>query len=444
MLEGLQDKLGRIFRKLKNRGKLTIDDVNDSLREVRVALLEADVSLKVARDFINKIREKATGEELWKSLTPGQLVVKYVRDELVELMGSRNYKINFASQGPTIIMMIGLHGSGKTTSAGKLALNFKNKGHKPLLVATDIYRPAAIQQLQTLGRKLELPVFSLGDKQSPLNICKGAIKQSEREANDLIIIDTAGRLHIDQELMEELKLLKREIKPNEVLLVVDAMTGQEAVNVAEKFNNDIGIDGIFLTKFDGDARGGAALSTKAITGKPVKFIGVGEKLDSLEDFHPDRIASRILGMGDVLGLIEKAEESMDLEKAKELEKKIRMEEFDLEDFLDQMQQIKKMGPLDQIMSMIPGFSTNKQLKNVQVDENELKHIEAIICSMTKEERRNPQILNASRRRRIAQGSGTEVSQVNRLIKQYEMSKKMMKQLTDIQKGKGAFKIPFFK
>lgn len=444
MFEGLQDKLGRIFRKLKNRGKLTIDDVNDALREVRIALLEADVSLKVARDFINKIKEKATGEELWKSLTPGQLVVKYVRNELIELMGSKSYKLNFSSQGPTIIMLAGLHGSGKTTSAGKLALNLKNNGHKPLLVATDIYRPAAIQQLKILGEKLNIPVYSLGEKQSPLNICKGAIKQSEKEALDVIIIDTAGRLHIDRELMEELKLLKKEIKPHEVLLVVDAMTGQEAVNVADTFNKDIGLDGIILTKLDGDARGGAALSAKAVTGKPIKFIGVGEKLEALEAFHPDRMASRILGMGDVLGLIEKAEASLDIEKAEALEKKIKSQGFDLEDFLDQMRQIRKIGPLDQILSMIPGIAGNKQLKNIQVDEKELKHIEAIICSMTKEERRKPDILNASRRRRIAEGSGTEVSQVNRLIKQYEMSKKMMKQMADMEKGKMPLKIPFFR
>jgi signal recognition particle subunit SRP54 len=444
MFEGLQDKLGRVFRKLKNRGKLTIDDVNDAMREVRVALIEADVNLKVVREFVNRVKEKATGEEMWKSLTPGQLVVKYVRDELIEIMGSKNFKINLSSQGPTIIMIVGLHGSGKTTTCGKLALSFKNKNHKPLLVACDIYRPAAIHQLKVLGSQIDVPVFSMDPGKSPVEICKNALLKSEKEALDIIIIDTAGRLHVDNELMDELKAVKSNINPQEILLVVDSMTGQEAVNISEKFNNEIGIDGIILTKLDGDSRGGAALSAKFVTGKPIKFAGIGEKMDALEPFYPDRIVSRILGMGDVLGLIEKAESVMDIENAQLLHKKMKTQEFDLEDFLSQMKQIKKMGPLENVLNMIPGFAGNKQLKDAKVDEKEFKHIEAIITSMTTDERRNPKILNASRRRRIAKGSGTDVSQINRLINQFEMSKKMMKQLADLEKGKGLMKLPFFR
>lgn len=444
MFESLQEKLGNIFRKLRSRGKLTEKDVDLALREVRQALLEADVNLRVVKDFVRKIREHAVGEAVWKSLTPGQLVIKFVKDELIELMGSSSARLELSPHPPTVIMITGLHGSGKTTTAGKLSLHLKEKGHHPLLVATDIYRPAAIQQLQVLGEKLEIPVYTLGEKQTPVNICRGALKAAKEGGKDVVIIDTAGRLHIDDELMAELGEIKTQIKPSEILLVVDAMTGQDAVNIAESFNNALDIDGVVLTKMDGDARGGAALSVKAVTGKPIKFIGIGEKLEALEVFHPDRMASRILGMGDVLGLIEKAEQTFDMEKAEELEKKLRSQDLSLDDFLEQLQQVRSMGPIDQLIGMIPGMSGMGAMKNVVVDEKQLGRIEAIIQSMTPQERNNPHILNASRRRRIASGSGTEVSDVNRLLKQYDMAKKMIKQLAQRGKpGKGfGFKLPF--
>jgi signal recognition particle subunit SRP54 len=448
MFENLSERLAAIFKKLRGRGKLSEQDVGDVLREVRMALLEADVNLQVARDFIKKVKERAVGEAIWDSLTPAQQVIKFVRDELIELMGSSNEKLTIASQPPTIIMMVGLHGSGKTTTTAKLALHLKEKGHRPIMAATDVYRPAAITQLQVLGSQIEVPVFSLGDRQTPLNICLGALGQASREGRDILLIDTAGRLHIDEELMRELGEIKEKIRPTEVLLVVDAMIGQDSVQMAEQFNRSVGIDGLVLTKLDGDARGGAALSIKSVTGKPVKFVGVGEKLTALEPFHPDRMAGRILGMGDVLTLIEKAETAFDAQKAQELEQKIREQSFTLEDFLDQLRQLRKMGPLEQILGMMPGFSQAKGLKDLRVDEKEMAHIEAIICSMTKEERCNPGLLNSSRRRRIAAGSGLEVSDINRLVKQYDMVKKMMKQFADFDRpGKGGrkkmMKIPFW-
>ncbi|MDQ7825017.1 MAG: signal recognition particle protein [Candidatus Eremiobacteraeota bacterium] len=444
MFESLQEKLGNIFKKLRSRGKLTEKDVELALREVRQALLEADVNLKVVRDFINRVKEKAVGEAVWKSLTPGQLVIKFVKDELVELMGSTSSRLDLSPDPPTIVMVVGLHGSGKTTTCGKLAGHFKEKGHHPLLVATDIYRPAAIAQLKVLGDKLEVPVYTLGEKQSPVNICKGAMKAAATSGRDIVIIDTAGRLHIDEELMKELVEVKSSISPHEILLVVDAMTGQDAVNIAESFNKALSIDGVVLTKMDGDARGGAALSVKAVTGKPIKFVGVGEKLDAIEVFHPDRMASRILGMGDVLGLIEKAEATFDVEKAEELEKKLRTQELTLGDFLVQLQQVRQMGPLDQLLDMIPGMSGMGNMKGMVVDEKQLGRIEAIIQSMTPQERNVPSILNAGRRRRIASGSGTSVADVNRLLKQYDMAKKMVKQLAGFEKTKRrpAFKLPF--
>lgn len=442
MFESLQDKLGSIFKKLRGRGKLSEQDVDLALREVRIALLEADVSLKVVKDFISKVRAKSVGEAVWNSLTPGQLVVKFVKDELVELMGAGKASIMLAPQPPTVIMLAGLNGAGKTTTSGKLALYFKEKGHSPLLVATDIYRPAAITQLRVLGEKLGVPVYSLGDKQSPVNICKGAVSQASSTGRDIVIIDTAGRFHIDEELMRELIDIKTNIRLDETLLVVDAMTGQEAVNIAESFNNQIGIDGVILTKLDGDARGGAALSVKAVTGKPVKFAGMGEKLEALEPFNADRIVSRILGMGDVLGLIEKAESAYSEDQVKELERKFRKQEFSLQDFLEQIQQVRKMGPIQSLLSMIPGFSS--ALKDMPIDDSQVAHVEAIIQSMTPKERKEPSVLNASRKRRIASGSGMQVSDVNRLIKQYDMSKKMFKQFGNLDKMKKnlPFKLPF--
>ncbi|MGV8124422.1 MAG: signal recognition particle protein [Candidatus Xenobiia bacterium LiM19] len=435
MFESLQEKLGNIFKKLRGRGKLTEKDVDLALREVRQALLEADVNLKVVRDFVKKVREKAVGEAVWKSLTPGQLVIKFVKDELLELMGSTSSRLELAPQPPTVIMIVGLHGSGKTTSSGKLALHLKEKGHHPMLVATDIYRPAAITQLQVLGEKLEIPVYTLGEKQTPVNICKGAMKAAAQTGRDIVIVDTAGRLHIDEDLMKELVEMRDNIKPHQILLVVDAMTGQDAVNIAERFNQALNIDGVVLTKLDGDARGGAALSVKAVTGKPIKFVGTGEKLEALEIFHPDRMTSRILGMGDVLGLIEKAEASFDMEKAEEFERKLRTQELSLDDFLQQLQQVRSMGPIDQLLGMIPGMSAGA-MKNVAVDEKQLSRIEAIIQSMTPLERNSPVVLNASRKRRVANGSGVQVADVNRLLKQYDMAKKMVKQIAHMGKGKG--------
>lgn len=442
--EGLANKLQATFKKLRGSGKLNEKDVVNAMREVKIALLEADVNFKVVKDFISKVTERAIGQEVLESLTPGQQVIKIVNDELTQLMGSTQSKISFSSRPPTIIMMIGLQGAGKTTTCGKLGLNLKKQGKKPLLVACDVYRPAAIKQLHVVGEQVDVDVFSLGDKLKPVDISKAALEYAVKNGYDLMIIDTAGRLHINDELMHELISIKENIKPNEILLVVDSMTGQDAVNVSESFNEKLGIDGVILTKLDGDTRGGAALSIKAVTGKPIKFAGVGEKMVDLEPFHPDRMASRILGMGDMLSLIEKAQSTIDEKKALELEKKIRSQQFTFEDFLEQLQQMKNMGPLSQLVDMIPGFKAGK-FKNLEVDDRELIKIEAIINSMTKKERQDPSVLNASRRKRIAFGSGSSIQDVNKVIRNFEQTRKMFKQFSDMGKDikKGRKKLPFF-
>lgn len=445
VFESLADKLQQTFKKLRGKGKLSEADVTAALKEVRMALLEADVNFKVVKDLVAKIKERAIGQEVLDSLTPAQQVIKIVNEELTSLMGGTQSRIAIASRPPTVIMLVGLQGAGKTTTAGKLAHLLQRQGKRPLMVAADIYRPAAIKQLEVLGEKLEIPVFTLG-QENPVNIAKKAVDQALMMARDIVIIDTAGRLHINEELMNELKSIKQTVKPHEILLVVDAMTGQDAVNVAESFNNELGLDGIILTKLDGDARGGAALSIKAVTGQPIKFAGMGEKLDALEPFHPDRMASRILGMGDVLSFIEKAESAINLEKAQEMQKKLRKEEFTLDDFLEQIEQVRKLGPLDQILGMIPGMGKLKQLQGMDIDDKEVKHIIAIIRSMTAKERRDPAIINGSRRKRIALGSGTRVQDVNRLLKQFGEAKKMMKRLQEMQKSgkKPSFKLPFMR
>lgn len=432
--DNLTARLQETMKKLRGKGRLSEKDVDEALREVRLALLEADVNYKVVRDFIKRVKERAVGEEVLSSLTPGQQVIKIVNDELTTLMGGTLAKLQLSSRPPSVIMMVGLQGAGKTTTAAKLARLLKGQGHRPLLVAADVYRPAAIKQLLVLGEQINVPVFSMGE-QNPVDIAKAAVSHGTSHGNDVIIIDTAGRLHVDEELMGELVQIKEAVSPHEILLVVDAMTGQDAVNVAEAFNSQLDIGGVVLTKLDGDARGGAALSVKAVTGKPIKFVGVSEKMDGLEPFHPDRMASRILGMGDVLTLIEKAVSTVDEEKAKQLAHKLKEAEFTLEDFLDQLEQLKKMGPLDQILGMLPGMGPVKQLKNLEVDEKHLTRIEAIINSMTPEERRNPQIIGGSRRKRIARGSGTRVQDVNRLLKQFEQTRQLMKQLAGPEKGR---------
>ena len=448
IFEGLADKLQGALGKLKSKGKLTEKDVKDAMREVKLALLEADVNFKVVKDFIKKVQDRAVGQEVMQSLTPAQHVIKIVNEELTSLMGDVQSKITMSSKPPTVIMMAGLQGAGKTTTSGKLGGYLKKQGKKPLLVACDIYRPAAIKQLQVVGEKLDIPVFNMGDKESPVNIAKAALAHAQRNNNDLVIIDTAGRLHVDEALMDELKQIKSEVRPHEILLVVDAMTGQDAVNVAQSFNDALGIDGVVLTKLDGDTRGGAALSIRSVTQKPIKFVGMGEKLGDLEPFHPDRMASRILGMGDVLSLIEKAQESIDLDKAKELEQKLKKQEFDFEDFLDQMEQLKKLGPLNKILEMVPGMGGMKEMQDLDFNNKEIVKIKAIIQSMTKEERRNPGILNASRKKRIARGSATTVQDVNRLVKQFEEMKKMMKKFSGMEKSmkkRGSFGgFPFFR
>ena len=427
IFEGLSEKLQNAFGKLRSKGKLTEEDVKLAMREVKMALLEADVNFKVVKDFIKVVQERCIGEDVMKSLTPGQMVVKIVNEELTALMGDVQSKISFSSKSPTVIMMVGLQGAGKTTTSGKLAGYLKGQGKNPLLVAGDVYRPAAIKQLQVVGEKLDIEVFTLGDKVSPVDIAKAALEHANKNKNDLVIIDTAGRLHVDEVLMQELKDIKSVARPQEILLVVDAMTGQDAVNVAESFDTALGIDGVVLTKMDGDTRGGAALSIRAVTKKPIKFVGMGEKLDNIEQFYPDRMASRILGMGDVLTLIEKAQSSLDMEKAKELEAKMRKNEMDFEDFLNQLEQIQKIGSIDKIMDMIPGMGGMKaQMGDMEKGKKELKKTKAIIQSMTVKERRNPSILNASRKKRIARGSATTVADVNRLIKQFNEMKKMMK------------------
>ena len=449
IFEGLSDKLQGALGKLKSKGKLTEKDVKDAMREVKLALLEADVNFKVVKDFIKKVQERCVGQDVMTSLTPAQHVIKIVNEELTSLMGDVKSKVMISSKPPTIIMMVGLQGAGKTTTSGKLGNYLKKQGKKPLLVACDVYRPAAIKQLQVVGEKLDIPVFNMGDKESPVNIAKAGLSHAIKNNHDLVIIDTAGRLHIDETLMDELKSIKSEVKPHEILLVVDSMTGQDAVNVSESFDEALGLDGVILTKLDGDTRGGAALSIRAVTQKPIKFIGMGEKLDDLEPFYPDRMASRILGMGDVLSLIEKAQDAIDMEKAKELEQKMKKQDFDFEDFLTQMEQIENMGPLDKVLGMIPGMGNLKnQLGDVDLNGKEMRRTKAIIQSMTLEERRNPQILNASRKRRIAKGSGTSVQDINRLVKQLNEMKKMMKMFMGNQKGikkRGALSgLPFFK
>ena len=429
--EGLSSKLQEITRKLRGKARITESDLKEMLREVKLALLEADVNYKIVKDFIATIQEKALGQDVLKSLTPGQQVVKIVKDELVELLGGTESKINFTSNPPTIIMLVGLQGSGKTTTAGKLANLLRKQGKKPLLVACDVYRPAAIKQLQVVGNSLNIPVFSNENSKDVVHIAKQSINEAISKLNDVIILDTAGRLHIDEELMNELKNVKTAVRPHEILLVVDSMTGQDAVNVATSFNEALGIDGIILTKLDGDTRGGAALSVKKVTNRPIKFAATGEKLSDIEEFHPERMASRILGMGDVLYIIEKAEETFDEEEALKLEKRLKSKkEFDLDDYLMQLRQVKKMGSFSSILKMIPGMN---QIKDLKVDDKEFDRIEAIICSMTSEEKRNPKLLNASRRKRIAQGSGTSVQQINKFMNSFEMSQKMMKKM---QTGKG--------
>jgi len=434
VFESLTTKLDSIFSQLRGRGKLTEANIKDAMREIRLALLEADVNFQVVKDFVERVREQSMGQEVMRSLTPGQQVVKIVRDELSALMGGEHRPLSIATQPPTTILLMGLQGSGKTTTAAKLACTFKNNGHRPMLVAADVYRPAAIEQLRTLGASLNIPVFADADSRDVPGICAQARSAARSGNHNILIIDTAGRLQINEELMQELRDVKAVAPPHHSLLVVDAMTGQEAVKVAQAFDADVGIDATILTKLDGDARGGAALSIRAVVGKPIQYIGVGEKLDALEPFHPDRMASRILGMGDVLSLIEKAEQTIDEETAAELEEKLRKASFTLEDFQAQLQQIKKLGSLDSIISMIPGM---KKAKLPSVDDRELQRVEAIISSMTLEERRNHLIINGSRRKRIARGSGTEVGDVNRLIKQFTQTQKMMKSIMGAQKqGKG--------
>lgn len=445
VFESLSEKLQNALGKLKSKGKLSEKDVDLAMREVRLALLEADVNFKVVKNFIKDVKERAIGNEVMQSLTPGQHVIKIVNEELTKLMGDKESKINFASSPPTVILMCGLQGAGKTTTTGKLAFNLKKQNKRPLLVACDIYRPAAIKQLEVVGEKAGVPVFSMGNKHNPVDIAKAALEHGKKHGNDIIIVDTAGRLHIDEDLMKEIEEIHEAVNPNEVLLVLDAMTGQDAVNVASSFDNRLGISGVVLTKLDGDARGGAALSIRAVTDKPIKFVGMGEKLDQLESFHPDRMASRILGMGDVLSLIEKAQSSIDAEKALELEKKIRTAQFTFDDFLDQLEQMKNLGPLDQIMGMIPGMNS-KALKGLDVSDKDILRIEAIIKSMTRRERQMPEIIDSSRRKRISAGSGTSVQEVNKLLKQFKETKKMMKKLTDMEKSmkkKGKFGFPFF-
>ena len=431
--EGLSSKLQDITKRLRGKARITESDLKEMLREVKLALLEADVNYMIVKEFIASVQEKALGQDVLKSLTPGQQVIKIVKDELVELLGGTESKINFTPNPPTVIMLVGLQGSGKTTTAGKLANLLRKQGKKPLLVACDVYRPAAIKQLQVVGAQLNIPVFANEQSKDVVHITKQAMSTAMSKLNDVVILDTAGRLHIDEELMQELKNVKTNVKPHEILLVVDSMTGQDAVNVAKSFNENLGIDGVVLTKLDGDTRGGAALSVKKVTGRPIKFAATGEKLSDIEVFHPDRMAQRILGMGDVLSIIEKAEESFDLEEAEKIEKQLKKKEFDLDDYLTQLRQIKKMGSFSSLLKLVPGMN---QLKDVKIDDKEFVRIEAMICSMTKAERKNPKLLNGSRRVRIAKGSGTSVQEINKFMKSFEMTQKMMKQM---QNNKGGIK-----
>lgn len=445
--ESLSDKLQNIFKNLRGKGRLTEEDVKTALKEVKIALLEADVNFKVVKDFVKKVNERAVGQDVMNSLTPGQMVIKIVNEELTNLMGSETTELKILPDNQiTVIMMMGLQGAGKTTTTAKIAGKLKAKGKRPLLVACDVYRPAAIEQLKINGEKQQVPVFSMGDKQKPLNIAKAAIEHAKKNNNNVVILDTAGRLHVDEDMMNELVEIRDNIELTQTVLVVDAMTGQDAVNVAKEFNEKIGIDGIIVTKLDGDTRGGAALSIKAITGKPILYIGMGEKLSDLEQFHPDRMASRILGMGDVLSLIEKAEQSIDQDKAKEMEQRLKKAQFTFDDYLEYMGQIKNMGGLSSLLSMMPGVG-GKITDDMLPDEKQLGKIEAIIYSMTKEERSNPDIINPSRKQRIAKGAGVDISQVNKLVKQFEQARKMMKSMPGLMGGKGkkkrgGFKMPF--
>ena len=445
MFQSLSEKLENAFKKFKNKGKLTEADVKAGMREIKLALLEADVNFKVVKEFINKVSERAVGADVLESLLPAQQIVKIVNEELTALMGGTQSKLTISSKPPTVVMMVGLQGAGKTTHAGKLAGLYKKQGKHPLLVACDIYRPAAIKQLQIVGEKLDIPVFTLGDKESPVKIAEEGVKFAIQKGYDMVFVDTAGRLHIDEELMAELQNIKQKVNPTEILLTIDAMIGQDAVNVAKTFNELLDVTGVILTKLDGDTRGGAALSVKHVTGKPIKFIGTGEKLDAIEPFHPERMASRILGMGDVLSLIEKAEQAYDEKKAAELERKLRESTFTLDDYLDQFEQLKNMGSLEQIMGMMPGVKPGA-LKDAKIDERALARTEAIIKSMTPYERQKPEILGASRKKRIAAGSGTTVEEVNKLLKQFDQTRKIMKQFANPKQmsrfGKKRMKIPF--
>lgn len=439
IFESLSERLQETFRRLRGRGRLTEKDVDEALREIKLALLEADVSFKVVKDFIAKVRERAVGQDVLNSLTPGQMVIKIVHQELTELMGKAESKLKTGDRTPTVIMLVGLQGAGKTSTAGKLGRLLKQQGRRPLLVAADIYRPAAVRQLEILGERLDLPTFTVPGA-NPVEIVRLSVEKALSLNRDPVIIDTAGRLHINEELMTELARIKQTVNPTEILLVLDAMTGQDAVNVAESFHKQLELTGLILTKLDSDTRGGAALSIRAVTGCPIKYVGLGEKLEDLEVFHPERMASRILGMGDVLSLIEKAEAAVDAQDAKKMMAKLQRAEFTFEDFLDQMHQLKKMGPLNQLLSLLPGAA--KHLKGLEVDEKQMKRVEAMILSMTPLERRQPQIINASRKRRIAQGSGTTIQDVNRLLSQFEQTRKMFKQFAELGKGGKMPKIPF--
>ena len=443
MFQSLTDKLNNAFKKLRSKGKLTEADVKAGMREIKLALLEADVNFKVVKSFVNTVSERAVGTEVLESLMPAQQVVKIVNEELINIMGGSQSKLTISPKPPTVIMMCGLQGAGKTTHAGKLAGMYKKQGKRPLLVACDVYRPAAIKQLEIVGGQLDIPVFQMGDKVSPVKIAEEGLRFAESRGYDMVFIDTAGRLHIDEELMDELKSIKAKVNPTEILLTVDSMIGQDAVTVAKTFNDILDITGVILTKLDGDTRGGAALSVRYITGKPIKFVGTGEKLDTIEPFHPDRMASRILGMGDVLSLIEKAEQAFDEKKAAELEKKLRQQTFTLDDYLEQFNQVKKMGNMEQIMAMIPGVKPGS-LKDAKIDEKALDRTQAIILSMTRAERARPEILNASRKKRIAAGSGTSVEEVNKLLKQFEQIKALMKQFSGGKSKKmlGKMKLPY--
>lgn len=445
--DSLSEKLQNIFKKLRGKGRLSADDVKTAMKEVKMALLEADVNFKVVKQFVNTVSERAVGQDVMSSLTPGQMVIKIVNEEMVALMGSETTEISFVTgAAPTVIMMAGLQGAGKTTTTAKIAGKLKEKGKRPLLVACDVYRPAAIKQLQINGEKQGVPVFEMGDNNKPVDIAKAALAHAQKNNNNVVILDTAGRLHVDEDMMNELKEIKEAVNVHQTILVVDAMTGQDAVNVASTFNEQIGIDGVVLTKLDGDTRGGAALSIKAVTGKPILYIGMGEKLSDLEQFYPDRMASRILGMGDVLTLIEKVQADFDEEKAKEMERKLKKSEFDFNDYLESFKQVKKLGGIGKMLNMMPGM--NSQMKNAadNVDEKQIARVEAIIYSMTPAERANPKLLNPSRKNRIARGAGVDIAEVNRLVKQQEQMKKMMKQLPGMMGGKfgkkGRFNLPF--